>query len=217
MLITQCEQGSDEWLNLRVNKFTGSRFAALMNRLKNGKPGSEYNELITEITVERLTGCGITPFINAAMKRGTELEPFGRAAYAEKTWSDVTECGFVHHNTLSYVGISPDGLVGDDGLVEIKCPASQSKHLAALLEGAHALEYHWQVQGQMWVTGRKWCDVVSYDPRWPEHLTLAITRVPYDPACGEALFSACIEANDLVELNIQKITATLASPVKDTK
>ena len=95
---------------------------------------------------------------------------------------------------LAFVGVSPDGLVGKPGLVEIKCPASQAKRLAALPQRAHAAEYRWQVQGQLWVAEREWCDVVSYDPRYPEGLQIAITRVFRDESAIKALEQACIAA-----------------------
>src|SRR5690606_41887739 len=94
----------------------------------------------------------------------------------------VEEAGFVPCDSLPNTGCSPDGLIGDDGLVEIKCAASMQKHLEALRSGAHAVEYRWQLQHQLMVTGRQWVDAVSYDPRFPEHLQLAVTRVERDEA-----------------------------------
>jgi hypothetical protein len=101
--------------------------------------------------------------------------------------------------------VSPDGLLGDDGLLEIKCPASQAKHLAALRDGSHANEYRWQIQGQLWVTGRQWCDAVSYDPRFPSGLQLAITRVQRDEKVIKELEAACIKAHAEVDAIVEEL------------
>lgn len=183
-------QGTPEWFALRAGKFTGSRFSDLMARTKSGPSASRANLLAT-LAVERLTGQCVETYSNAAMMRGTELEPEARAAYEAHLCDLVQETAWVQHPTLEYVGISPDALVGDDGLAEFKCPSSMAKHMDALRTGAHAVEYKWQIQGQLWVTGRAWCDAVSYDPRFPEGLKLAITRVERDEPAIAELESAC--------------------------
>lgn len=187
-------QGTPEWLALRAGKLTGSRFADLMAVTRSGPSASRAN-LIVAIALERLTGEPEQTFQNDAMRRGTELEPFARGAYEALTGELVEQVPFVVHPKLGFVGVSPDGLIGDDGLIEVKCPASQNKHLLALREGAHAKEYRWQIQGQLWVTGRKWCDAVSFDPRFPEGLQLAITRVERDQKAIGQLEEACIAAD----------------------
>lgn len=193
-------QGTDEWLALRAGKFTGSRFADLMATTRSGPAASRAN-LIVQVALERLTGAPEVTYCNDAMRRGTELEPLARGAYEAHTGELVEQVAFVLHPELDFVGVSPDGLLGEDGLVEIKCPASQARHMAALRNGAHAQDYRWQVQGQLWVTGRAWCDVVSYDPRFPSGLHLAITRVARDEAAIAALADACRAAeNEVREL-----------------
>lgn len=187
------EQGSPEWLALRAGKFTGSRFADLMAVTKSG-PSASRGNLIVQVALERLTGAPEDTFQNDAMRRGTELEPFARGAYEAHTGELVEQVAFIVHPNLAFVGISPDGLVGKVGMIEAKCPASQAKHLAALRNGAHAAEYRWQVQGQLWVAEREWCDVVSYDPRYPEGLQIAITRVFRDESAIKQLEQACIAA-----------------------
>jgi putative phage-type endonuclease len=187
------EQGTREWLQLRAGKLTGSRFADLMAVTKSGPSASRAN-LLVQVALERLTGEPEETYQNEAMRRGTELEPLARGAYEAETGELVELAAFVLHPSLPYVGVSPDGLIGPDGLIEIKCPASQAKHLSALRGGSHAKEYAWQVQGQLWVTGRKWCDVVSYDPRYPEGLQLAITRVMRDEIAIRNLADACEKA-----------------------
>ncbi len=191
-------QGDVEWLALRAGKFTGSRFADLMAVTRSGPSASRAN-LITTLALERLTGEPEQTYQNDAMRRGSELEPLARGAYEAHTGELVTCVAFVVHPSLAFAGVSPDGLLGDDGLLEIKCPASQAKHLAALRDGSHANEYRWQIQGQLWVTNRQWCDAVSYDPRFPAGLQLAITRVHRDDKAITELQSACIKADAEVD------------------
>lgn len=180
------QQRSAEWFAARAGKFTASRLAALMARTRSGPAASRAN-LIVELALERLTGTCDAGYTSMAMQRGIDLEAEARQAYAARAQVEVVQVGFFPHPTLAYVGFSPDGLVGNDGLVEIKCPYSMVKHMAALMDGAHAEEYRWQVQGQLWVSGRKWCDVVSYDPRFPAKLQLAVTRVEPDSDVHDAL------------------------------
>lgn len=191
-------QRDEAWFAQRAGKFTGSRFADLMAVTKSGPSASRRNLLAT-LAVERLTGQCVETYSNAAMERGVALEEEARQAYEARIGDLCVEVDFIAHPTLPNVGISPDGLVGDDGLVEIKVPMSMAKHLDALLSGAHAVEYRWQLVGQMWVTNRKWVDAVSYDPRFPSHLRLAITRVQRDEAAIEKLSAACIEADAEVQ------------------
>lgn len=200
------EQGSIEWLALRAGKFTGSRFADLMATTRSGPSASRANLIVT-LALEILTGEPEQTYQNDAMRRGTELEPFARGAYEAHTGELVEQVAFVEHQTMPYVGVSPDGLLGSDGLIEIKCPASQAKHLAALRDGSHATEYRCQIQGQLWVTGRQWCDAVSYDPRFPEGLQLAIRRVERDEKAIKDLQDACIAGH----VEVQAIVAELRS------
>lgn len=199
------EQGSVEWLQLRAGKITGSRFADLMAVTKSG-PSASRGNLIVQIALERLTGEPEETYQNDAMRRGSELEPLARGAYEAHTGELVEQVPFVVHPSLSFVGVSPDGLIGKDGLLEIKCPASQAKHLAALRNGSHAKEYGWQIQGQLWVTGRQWCDAVSFDPRYPSGLQLAITRVQRDDVAIKKLEAACIEADAEIAQIGQELT-----------
>ena len=206
------EQRSDAWFAARAGKFTGSRFSSLMARLKNGEPGASCQNLLAALVIERLTGRPTEMYVNAAMERGTLLEPHALTAYTERTGNAVKTVGFVVHHWLDYVGVSPDGLIGEDGLVEIKCPSAENKHLDALLHANHAAEYKWQIQGQMWVTGRQWCDAVSYHPGWPDHMTLAITRVHRDAAMQQALMESCIWGNDQILKSIAALTEKFPDP-----
>jgi putative phage-type endonuclease len=197
-------QGSPEWLQLRAGKFTGSRFSDLMAETKSGPAAARGNLLVT-LALERLTGQPEETYQNDAMRRGSELEPIARGAYEADTGRLVEQIAFVVHPTHSFCGVSPDGLLDADGMLELKCPASQAKHLAALRNGAHAQEYRWQVQGQLFVTGRAYCDVVSFDPRFPDGLQLAIVRVPRDEAAIKALELACIKANAEVDAIVSEL------------
>jgi putative phage-type endonuclease len=194
MILIPHPQGSAEWLAARAGVFTASTFGDLMAVTKSG-PSTSRARLITKLAVERITGCPQAGFQNDAMRRGNDLEPFARAAYEAHTGELVQTVGLAMHATLSYVGASMDGLVGSDGLVEFKCPDNQDKHVQALRDGSHADEYRWQIQGQLWVSGRAWCDAVSYDPRFPEGLQLAIKRVVRDNESMDRLEAACIIAN----------------------
>lgn len=187
-------QRTPEWFAMRAGKFTGSRFSDLMAVTKSGPSASRRNLLAT-LAVERLTGACVETYSNAAMERGVALEEEARQAYEAHIGELCVEVDFIVHPTLAFVGISPDGLVGDEGMVEIKCPASMAKHLDGLRSGAHADEYRWQMQGQLWVTGRKWLDAVSYDPRFPEGLRLAVRRLERDEDAIKKLEAACIEAD----------------------
>lgn len=190
------EQGSTEWRLARCGKLTASRFAHVMNVLKDGSPGANRRELVTQLAIERLTGVPVDGFENDAMRRGRELEAEARAAYEADTGELVEQVAFVDHPELDFVGVSPDGLLGDDGLLEIKCPANMAKHLEALRANEHAREYRWQLQGQLWVTHRKWVKAVSYDPRFPQHLRLAVAQVERDEKAIRELAEACVKAND---------------------
>jgi putative phage-type endonuclease len=174
-------QESADWMAQRAGKFTASRASDLMARTKSGPSASRAN-LLALLAVERLTGECVATYTNAAMARGTELEAEARDAYAFEHGALVEEAGFVACAELPNTGCSPDGFLGADGLLEIKCPASMQKHLDALRSGAHADEYRWQLQHQLMVTGRAWVDAVSYDPRFPDGLQLAVKRVERDEA-----------------------------------
>lgn len=199
-------QESADWMTARAGAFTASRSADLMARTKTG-PSASRGNLLTLLAVERLTGQCVETYQNAAMQRGIETEAEARDAYSFTQGVAVDECGFVPHPTVPRCGCSPDGLVGDDGLVEIKCPASMAKHLDALRSGAHAAEYRWQLQHQLFVTGRAWVDATSFDPRFPEHLQLAIVRVHRDEAAIAELAAAIETADAEVEVMVAELNA----------
>lgn len=198
-------QRDEEWFALRLGKFTGSRFSDLMATTKTG-PAVARKNLIVTLALERMTGKPTEDYQNAAMQRGIELEPEARAAYEMHVGDLVMEIPFIQHPKLEFVGVSPDGLVGEEGMTEFKCPSSLHKHVAALMAGEHAKEYKWQLQGQLWVAGRMWVDAVSYDPRFPDGLRLAVKRVERDEKAIDELEKACLEAEAEVCELVSKLT-----------
>lgn len=198
------EQESQGWMQDRAGKFTASRASDLMAKTKTG-PSASRGNLIALLAVERLTGQCVETYTNAAMQRGIDTEAEARDAYSFAKGVAVDECGFIPHPTLPNVGASPDGLLGDDGLLEIKVPASMAKHLDALRTGAHAVEYRWQLQHQLMVTGRAYVDAVSYDPRFPDGLQLAVTRVLRDEAAIAELLAEIEKADAEVEALVDEL------------
>lgn len=174
------DQQTPEWFAARCGKVTASRIADMMAKTKSGWGASRAN-YAAQLVAERLTGSPAEMFSNAAMKWGTETEPQARAAYEFYSGNSVSEVGFIVHPAISASGASPDGLVADAGLVEIKCPQTAT-HIETLLGGDVPAKYNYQMQWQMACTGRDWCDWVSYDPRMPESMRLFIKRVPKDAA-----------------------------------
>lgn len=172
------DQRSPEWFAARAGKVTASRVADLMATTKTGYSASRANYM-AELICERLTGEPAERFSNAAMQWGTDTEPQARAAYSFLTDFDVAECGFVMHPFIADFGASPDGLVGENGLVEIKCP-NTATHIETLLGEAVPSKYVTQMHVQMACTSRDWCDFVSFDPRLPADLQIWVKRVQRD-------------------------------------
>jgi putative phage-type endonuclease len=178
MKIVDCIQGSPEWFAARIGKVSASRVADLIAKTKTGIAASRAN-YAAELVAERLTGVTAEKYSNAAMAWGTETEPQARSMYEFMRDCDVVEVGTVLHPTIDMACASPDGLVGEDGLIEIKCP-NTSTHIETLLGDSIAGKYITQMQWQMACTGRKWCDFVSFDPRMPGDMQLLVRRVPRD-------------------------------------
>jgi len=171
-------QGSEAWFAQRIGKATASRISDIVAKTKSGYSTSRANYM-AQLVVERMTNQVAESFTNAAMEWGTTNEPFARAAYEAKTGVLVDEVGAIDHPTIPMSAASPDGLVGDDTCLEIKCPGT-SQHISTLLGEEVAKKYYDQMQWQMACTGRKYTDFVSYDPRMPEGLQLFIKRIPRD-------------------------------------
>lgn len=172
------DQRSDEWFAARLGKVTASRVADVVARTKTGYGASRANYL-AELVAERLTGVKAEGFTNAAIQWGTDQEPEARLAYEFRTDAVIEEVGFISHPSIEMSGASPDALVGDDGLAEIKCP-NTSTHIETLLTGVIPSRYETQMLWQMACTGRAWCDFASFDPRLPEEMRLFVKRFPRD-------------------------------------
>jgi putative phage-type endonuclease len=173
-------QHSPEWHAARLGKVTASRVHDIVAKTKTGYSASRANYL-AELVAERLTGTSAERFTSAAMAWGTEHEADARSAYAFLFASPVQEVGFVPHPVIRDTGASPDGLVGADGLVEIKAP-NTATHIETLLGASVPIKYADQMQWQMACTGRQWCDFVSFDPRMLGAMQLHVTRINRDGA-----------------------------------
>lgn len=171
-------QGTPEWLAARAGFCTASRFKDVLAKVKVGEAASR-KAYRWQLVTERLTGIPCETFKNSAMEWGTTQEPWARAAYETLKGCMVDEVGFIAHPDVAMVGCSPDGLIPEDGGVEIKCPFNSVVHVETLLDGMPS-EHRGQVQGAMWVSGRKWWDFVSFDPRMPERLRLYVQRIERD-------------------------------------
>ena len=201
------EQRTDEWLKARCGLFTASRFADLLAKTKTGVSASRSN-YIAQILCERLTGKVSESYMNQAMMIGTEREPLARALYEAHTGVLVDEVGFIKHLDLP-CGASPDGLIGNDGGIEIKCP-QPAAHLEYLLYDEAPSKYMAQIQGCMWMSGRAWWDFVSFNPDFPDHLQLKIVRVKRDDAFIDKIEKEIINADAEVQEKISAINRIAA-------
>jgi putative phage-type endonuclease len=174
------QQGTPEWHDLRRGKATASRIPDIIAKTKSGPSTSRAN-YEAELIAERLTGVTAESYVNGPMRWGIDTEPQAREAYVIETLQMIEEVAFVPHPTIAMSGCSPDGLVGTDGMIEIKCPLT-STHIETLLTKNIASKYIVQMQFQMACTGRAWCDFVSFDPRMPSRLQLFVKRIDRDQA-----------------------------------
>ena len=204
------EQRTDEWFNARLGKVTASRVTDVVARTKTGYAASRENYM-AQLIVERMTGQAEKSFTNSAMQWGTDTEPLARAAYEAERQVMVDEEGFVEHPEIANAGASPDGLVGKDGLVEIKCP-NTATHIDTILSQTVPKKYLDQMMWQMICTGREWCDFVSYDPRMPEHLQLFIKRIPFDAEYANTLNTEVSKFLEEVDSTIDKLNNLKGQP-----
>jgi putative phage-type endonuclease len=186
------QQGTDEWLAARCGKVTASRLHEVVARLKSGGWGASRANYMADIVAERLTGFPVEQYVSVAMARGSELEPEARAAYALITDENVVEVGFIQHPHIAMSGASPDGLVGNDGLVEFKCP-NIATHIGTLLGASIDGAYLTQMQWQMACADRRWCDWVSWCPILPVPMRMVCKRVERDDDRIEKLTAAVVE------------------------
>lgn len=193
-------QGSAEWFAERLGCVTASRVADVIATTKSGPSASRQNYL-AQLVAERLTGTVEPTYTNGAMQWGTDTEPLARAAYEIETDTMVEQVGFVKHPEILQSGASPDGFVGEHGLVEIKCP-NTATHIDYILTGKVPAKYKPQMAWQIACTGRMWCDFVSYDPRMPTDLQLFIVR--FNPDMGDI-----VELEDKVRDFLKDVDVTV--------
>ena len=218
-------QRTEDWRQARAGSVTGSGFADVLMKLKGGGEAKTRQTYRMKILAERITGQPAADVSAPALSWGKDNEEPARLAYemhmaAHGDSVYVEQVGFQQHPDLDWVGTSPDGFVGDRGMVEIKCPFNTTVHLLTIINASKALalallgemkpgdlievpaEHMPQIQGNLWVTGREWCDFVSYDPRVPEHLQLYVTRVYRDEAYIKNLEAEVRKFLDEIEVNV---------------
>jgi len=203
------EQRTEEWYASRLGKVTASRVADIVAKTKTGYSASRA-KYMGELLCERLTGSRGDTYQNAAMVWGVNTEPQARVAYEAALGELVEEVGFIPHPTIEMAGASPDGLVGEEGLVEIKCPTTIT-HIDTLLSITVPQQYMTQMQWQMACTGRKWCDFVSYDPRLPENMQMFIHRVERDDKMIAELEGEVVKFIEEMESKIELLGANKGS------
>ena len=196
MLVSNFEQGSNEWLQSRLGKPTASNFGKLIT--PTGKPSTSADGYINDLIAQKITGELPEFYTNAAMERGNELEPAAKALYEFINGVEVVQVGLCLHDTLD-CGASPDGLIGVDGGIEIKCPLPHT-HISYLREGVVPSKYIPQIQGCLWITGREWWDFMSYHPAMED----LIVRVERDNEYIKKLADQVERAVDIIKTESKK-------------
>lgn len=197
------EQLSQEWFEARLGKVTASRVSDVLATRK-GQESAVRAKYKIQLATERMTNKKTDTYMNQAMQDGVEREPMAREIYEKFKDVTVNEIGFVQHPAIEMAGASPDGLVGDEGIIEIKCPI-ETTHTTNLLEKKLPAKYKPQVQFQLASTGRKWCDFISYNPNFEPRLQLMIVRVERDDEYIEMLEVKIKEFLGEVEDMIKKL------------
>ena len=198
-------QGTPEWLQSRCGLVTASRIADVMAKVKTGEAASR-KDYRAQLVAERISGQPQSSFSNAAMQWGNDQEPFARAAYEIETGQMVDQVGLIRHPDIVFSGASPDGLIGNDGLIEIKCP-NTSTHIEYALSGKPPGKYQLQMLWQMECTEREWCDFASFDPRMPPDMQLFIVRFYRDQARIDEIKEEVIKFLEGVEESISNLQA----------
>jgi putative phage-type endonuclease len=175
------DQHSNEWFSARLGKVTASKVKDVMSKGRGSAPSATRQNYMMQLLCERLTGSREEGFTSAAMQRGTDLEPVARSAYEIDKGVMTTETGLILHPRIEGFGASPDGLVGDRGMLEIKCP-NTATHVFTMQSGRHDPQYEWQMFAQLACADRDWVDFVSFDDRMPDELQYACFRLERDEA-----------------------------------
>lgn len=212
-------QGSAAWMEARRGKITASRIKDVMNFLKKGGESAARRNYRKELRTERITGRSAEHYVSPAMDHGTEYEPYARAAYEVVHNVMVDQVGFVMHPTLDCTGASSDGLVDDDGLIEIKCPES-GNHLDWIEAGVCPEDHYDQIQWNLCCTERQYADFISFDPRSPEGLRIFIVRVPRDEERIAAIEAEVIKFEAELDAEVEGLSKRIIvrpAPPADTR
>ena len=203
------EQGSPAWHAARLGKVTSSNAGKAMSKGRGSSPSQTAVSYMRQLICERLSGKPTEVPPNKYIDHGNEYEATARDLYS--FWNqDVTECGFIPHPTILWCGGSPDGLVGDDGTIEIKCPYTLEKHFATIEEDRVVdPNYLWQCHSHIWVTNRQWCDFVSFHPDAPDELQLHVVRVERDEDKIDDLNTRIPQFLGQVEERISKVKSNI--------
>lgn len=202
------QQGTQEWIEARLGKITASRFS---DCLANGRGGGVSKTLLTyldDLVCEHLTRRPASTLKTFAMEWGQQYEPVARLEYERASNREVRQVGFVQYGQ-KLVGCSPDGFVGDDGLIEIKCPLTPGPHLRVVEARQIPDEHVAQVQGNLWITSREWCDFVSYHEHFPEELQMVVVRVDRDEAFIRSMEERIMTAEALLYQRLGQVLAIM--------
>lgn len=203
------QQGTEQWHRDRLGHITSSKIDTVLTKARSGgglSVGAETYML--NLIGERLTGKPCDEFYSKYTQWGKDNEAQARAIYALDALADnavVTQIGFVWHPTIRWVGGSPDSLVGADGILEIKCPYTAKNHLAVVLSNEVPDEHMTQCQANLWVTGRAWCDYVSFHPDMPLHLQSKVIRVLRDEIAIEEIDRRVRQFAEQLEIRMAKL------------
>lgn len=212
LIIDPSEQGTPEWLAARAGFATGSCFQDIIALSKPDKYGKQRplksrETYMMKLVTETLYGAPMESPSSQSMQWGKDVEPYARQAYEAETGNVVTEAGFITRKQgLAKVGVSLDGMVDRDGTLEMKCPKDSTVHVQTWLTGMPE-EHVAQVQGGLWITGREWCDFVSYDPRATPELRLYVQRVYRDEAFIMSLGNQVVAFMEEVAALVAKVKA----------
>ena len=202
MNTVECEQGSGEWFQAKLGCLSSARIASAIAKYRDKKKRDDEMacryDLRLELACERLTGKTAEHYVSTYMEQGTEREPIARAEYEMRNGVYVSQIGFVYHPRIEWAGCSPDGLVGDSGLIEIKCPKVET-HLEYLLGDKIPDKYLPQMLWQLACTGREWNDFVSYHPDMPEDLQLFVKRLPLNDEAKATIVAMELEAEQFLK------------------
>ncbi|EJF83606.1 lambda exonuclease family protein [Bartonella rattimassiliensis] len=206
------EQRTAQWFQARLGKVTASNVYNVISKTAKGTPTSKYEDYKIKLITERLTGQTSPYYETEDMRWGIEHEEDALKEYAFIYDTEVTQCGFIQHPTIKMAGASPDGLIDKDGLIEIKCPRSTT-HMRFFIDNEIKPEYHAQMQFQMACTERKWCDFISYDPRFTNqasHLRMKVKRIYRDEKQIKEINQAVEAFLAEIEQEIQRISTKAA-------